>query len=42
MFTDELFEGFETICNTLTGLCYGQEELGYPALAALQTMLCSS
>jgi hypothetical protein len=31
MFTDELFQAFET-CNTLTGLWYGQEELGYPVL----------
>jgi hypothetical protein len=31
MFTDELFLGFETICSTVTGLWYGQEELGYPA-----------
>jgi hypothetical protein len=35
MFTDELFLGFETKCNTLTGLWYGQEELGYPALLSL-------
>jgi hypothetical protein len=35
MFTDELFEGFVTLCNTLTGLWYGQEELGYPALLIL-------
>jgi hypothetical protein len=30
-FTDELFLGFETMCNALTGLWYGQGELGYPA-----------
>jgi hypothetical protein len=35
IFTDELFKGFETICNTLTGLWCGQEELGYPALLIL-------
>jgi hypothetical protein len=35
MFTDELFLGFETIYCTLTGLWYGQEELGYPALLIL-------
>jgi hypothetical protein len=32
MFTDELFLGFEKICSTVTGLWYGQEELGYPSL----------
>jgi hypothetical protein len=33
MFIDEeLFVGFETNCSTLTGLWYGQEKLGYPAL----------
>jgi hypothetical protein len=32
MFTDDLFEGFETVSNTLTVLWYGQEELGYLAL----------
>jgi hypothetical protein len=31
MFTDELFQGFETICNILAGLWYGQEDLGCPA-----------
>jgi hypothetical protein len=31
MFTDELFAGFEIMCYTLTGLGYGQEELGYLA-----------
>jgi hypothetical protein len=35
MFTDELFIGFETICSTLTGFWYGQDELGYPALLIL-------
>jgi hypothetical protein len=35
MFTDELFQGFETIYNTFTGLWYGQEKLGYPALLIL-------
>jgi hypothetical protein len=35
IFTDELFQGFETICNTLAGLWYGQEEVGYPALLTL-------
>jgi hypothetical protein len=35
MITDELFQGFETIYNTFTGLWYGQEELGYPALLIL-------
>jgi hypothetical protein len=30
-FSDELFPGFKIICS-LTGLWYGQEELGYPAL----------
>jgi hypothetical protein len=35
MFTDELFQGFETVCNTLTGLWYGQEELAYPAVLIL-------
>jgi hypothetical protein len=34
--TDELFLGFETICSSPTGLWYGQEELGYPALFILQ------
>jgi hypothetical protein len=33
MFTDELFLGFETVC--FTGLWYGQDELGYPALLIL-------
>jgi hypothetical protein len=32
MFTDELFLGFEAICSNFTGLCYGLEQLGYPAL----------
>jgi hypothetical protein len=32
MFTDELLVGFEVICFILTGLWYGQEEFGYPAL----------
>jgi hypothetical protein len=36
VFTDEVFLGFETIHSTLTGLWYGQEELGYPALLILQ------
>jgi hypothetical protein len=31
MFTDDLFQGFETICNILAGLWYGQEDLGCPA-----------
>jgi hypothetical protein len=35
MFTDELFLGFETICCNFTGLWYGQEQLGYPALLIL-------
>jgi hypothetical protein len=35
MFTDELFLGFEAKCNTLTGLCNGQEEVGYSALLIL-------
>jgi hypothetical protein len=35
MFTDELFLGFETICSTVTGFWYGQDELGYPALLIL-------
>jgi hypothetical protein len=35
MITDELFLGFEAICSTLTGLWYGQDELGYPALLIL-------
>jgi hypothetical protein len=35
MFTDELFLGFETISSTLTGLWYGQDEFGYPALLIL-------
>jgi hypothetical protein len=35
MCTDELFQGFETKCNTLAGLWYGQEELGYPILLIL-------
>jgi hypothetical protein len=35
IFTDELFQGFETICNTLIGLWYGQEELGYSVLLIL-------
>jgi hypothetical protein len=34
-FTDWLFIGFETICSALTGLCYGKEELGFPALLIL-------
>jgi hypothetical protein len=32
MFSDALFQGFDIICNTLTGLWYGQEDLVYPAL----------
>jgi hypothetical protein len=32
MFTDELFLGFGAICYNFTGLWYGQEQLGYPAL----------
>jgi hypothetical protein len=36
MFADEeLFVGYKTICSTLTGLWYGQEKLGYPALLIL-------
>jgi hypothetical protein len=35
MFSDELFQGFEIICNILTGLWYGQEDLVYPALLIL-------
>jgi hypothetical protein len=35
MFTDELFVGFETICSTLTGLWYMQEDLIYPTLLIL-------
>jgi hypothetical protein len=35
MFTYEVFQGFEVICNILTGLSYGQEDLGYPALLVL-------
>jgi hypothetical protein len=27
-----LFLGFETICSNFTGLWYGQEQVGYPAL----------
>jgi hypothetical protein len=34
-FTDELFQGFVKICNTSTGIWYGQEEFGYPALLSL-------
>jgi hypothetical protein len=32
---DKLFQGFETVCNTLAGLWYGQEELRYPVLLIL-------
>jgi hypothetical protein len=35
MFTDEIFQDFEAICNILTGLWYGQEDLVYPALLIL-------
>jgi hypothetical protein len=35
MCINELFQGFETICNTFTGLWYGQEEFRYPALLIL-------
>jgi hypothetical protein len=35
IFTDETFKCFETLCNTLTGLWYGQEGFGYPALFIL-------
>jgi hypothetical protein len=35
MFSDELFQGFEIICNTLIELLYGQEDLVYPALLIL-------
>jgi hypothetical protein len=35
MFSDELFQGFEIICNTLPWLWYGQEDLVYPALLIL-------
>jgi hypothetical protein len=31
-FSDELFQGFETICSTLAGICYAHEDLGHPAL----------
>jgi hypothetical protein len=35
IFSEELFQGFEIICNTPTGLWYGQEDLVYPALLIL-------
>jgi hypothetical protein len=36
MFTDEeLYLAFETVCSPFTGLCCGQEMLGYPALLIL-------
>jgi hypothetical protein len=35
MFTAELFIGLEKIYFNFTGLRYGQEELGYPALLIL-------
>jgi hypothetical protein len=41
MVTDDLFEGCETICSTLTGLWYGKEELGYPAQVMSHTFAAS-
>jgi hypothetical protein len=35
MFTEELYQGFETYVIFFTGLWYGQEELEYPALLIL-------
>jgi hypothetical protein len=35
MFTDELYQGFETYVILFTGLWYGQEEFGYPELLIL-------
>jgi hypothetical protein len=32
MFTEEFFQGLESVCSTFTGLWYGQEKLEYPTL----------